>query len=216
VIVSHCLRVLFCRNYIFGNLTCETFTVNETGFCAPFLRPLGADIIVNHSRVSSTADYKKIAVSLQQVLDEVAHDKCLEFLVPLLCRYVYVTCDPAFNDPIYQPICRHACDVISLFTCQRVWELLTRQLSILQFGILDTPQCEPLENANGGDAPDCIDTTDGGMSLVLHHTHTHMHACNNKECWHTSLMQTLVSMHVLFNVVDDFSKTGSGTKHNFM
>ena len=112
--------------------------------------------------MSSTDDFDSTVALLQHVLVGVAHQKCLELIVPLLCRYVYVTCDPAFNDTIYQPICRRGCDVVSLFTCPKVWQLLTTQRGILNFGIIDSPTCEPLTDANGGDAPDCIDTTDGG------------------------------------------------------
>ena len=135
--------------------------------CGSFLGSLGANIIVNHSRVFSVANYEQTVGLFQNVLNNIAHQKCLELLLPLLCRYVYVTCDPAFNDTVFQPICRHACNVVSLFTCPRVWQLMTSQLSILNFGILDPPSCEPpLRNANGGDAPDCIDTTDGGKMYI--------------------------------------------------
>ena len=164
-----------CRDYIFGNVTCEPFSGSE--LCAPFLGPLGANIIVNHSRVFNMTQYVQTAELLQGVLNRVAHKKCIEMIVPLLCRYVFVTCDPAFNDTVYQPICRRGCDTVSLFACPIVWDLLTSQRSILQFGILDTPTCGPLDNANGGDAPDCVDTTDGGMGLC----HTQMHTCEHTQ-----------------------------------
>jgi len=137
--------------------------------CEPFLGTLGADIIVNHSRVHNMAQYEETAMLLQEMLNRVAHKKCIEMIVPLLCRYVYVTCDPAFNDTIYQPICRRGCDTITLFACPLLWKLYTSQRSILGLGILDPPTCGPLDNANGGDVPDCVDTTDGGMGLC--HTH---------------------------------------------
>ena len=138
------------------------------GVCFPYLTGLGADIIVNHSRsIYNQSGYIPIANNLESALKMLpgAHQKCLELLVPLLCRSIFVTCDPAYNTSVhqvYQPICRHGCDVVSLFACPIVWALLTSQRDTLQFGLLNSPNCEPLGHPNGGDAPDCIDTTDGG------------------------------------------------------
>ena len=159
------------RGYIIGNLTCEAY--NQEGFCSQYLQPLGADIIVNHSRVNDQGGYTQTANilygALQQLTEAgVAHQKCLDVITPLLCRYIFVTCDPAYNtsvDYVYQPICRRGCDIVSLFVCPTVWQLFLTQLTNLEFGVLDPPLCDPLENANGGDAPDCIDTTDGGKSI---------------------------------------------------
>lgn len=150
-------------------MACETFNQNGS-FCAPYLTGLGADIIVNYSRVRNQSDYTTTANVLGQILNQIAHKKCLDLITPLLCRYVFVTCDPAYNTSIhqvYQPICRRGCDVISLFACPMVWRLLLTQLSNLQFGVLDAPLCDPLDDANGGDVPDCIDTTDGGKFNVV-------------------------------------------------
>jgi len=136
-----------------------------TGFCSQYLSHLDADIIVNYSRVASQDGYSMIANTLGTVLGQIAHRKCLEMILPLLCRYVFVTCDPAYNTSehqVYQPICRHGCDVVSLFVCPTVWQLLTSQRDVLEFDVLDSPMCGPLVHANGGDVPDCIDTTDGG------------------------------------------------------
>lgn len=159
------------RDYIYGNLTCESFNQNGS-FCAPYLTGLDADIIVNYSRVHNhgQSGYTAIANMLGGVLNQIAHQKCLDFIVPLLCRYVFVTCDPAYNTSVhqvYQPICRHGCDVVSLFACPMVWRLLQTQLANLEFGVLDAPLCDPLDNANGSDIPDCIDTTDGGKCIQL-------------------------------------------------
>ena len=168
--------MIICRGYIIGNLTCEAY--NQVGFCSQYLQPLGADIIVNYSRVDNQNDYTGTATQLYEALQGltqagIAHQKCLDFLIPLLCRYVFVTCDPAYNtsvDFVYQPICRRGCDIVSLFVCPAVWQLLLQQLSIVEFDVVDAPLCDPLENANGGDAPDCIDTTDGGkLSSRMHY-----------------------------------------------
>jgi len=45
-----------------------------------------------------------------------------------------------------------------------------QQLSILDFGILDTPVCDGLSPSNGGDVPDCIDSIDGGndYNIMVH------------------------------------------------
>ena len=161
-------HVCVYRNCIYGNLACEQF--NQSGsFCAPFLTDLGADIIVNYSRVRDQSDYTATANVLGVILNQIAHQKCLDVILPLLCRYVFVTCDPAYNTSVhqvYQPICRHGCDVVSLFVCPDAWRLLITQLSNLEFGTLDPPLCDPLGNANGGDVPDCIDTTDGGKYVT--------------------------------------------------
>ena len=166
--VCDCIDRDSFRGYVIGNLTCEAY--NQVGFCSQFLEPLGANIIVNYSRVNDQTGYTATANVLNRALVNlaqagVAHEKCLDVIRPLLCRYIFVTCDPAYDtsvDFVYQPICRHGCDVISLFVCPAVWQILVQQLAILEFGVLDAPLCEPLENANGGDVPDCIDTTDGG------------------------------------------------------
>ena len=131
---------------------------------------LGADIIVNYSRVRNQSDYTATANVLGGILNQIAHQKCMQLILPLLCRYIFVTCDPAYNTSVhqvYQPICRHGCDVVSLFACPVVWILLQTQLSNLEFGVLDAPLCDPLDDASGGDVPDCIDTTDGGKNLCI-------------------------------------------------
>lgn len=162
-VYCECIAYCLCRDYIYGNLMCEPY--NLTGFCSPYLGHLSADIIVNYSRVNDQSGYATIANTLGAVLRSIAHQKCLELILPLLCRYVFVTCDPAYNTSVhqvYQPICRHGCDVVSLFACPVVWQLLLTQLSNLQFGVLDPPLCDPLGHPNAGDIPDCVDTTDGG------------------------------------------------------
>ena len=149
-------------------MTCEPY--NQEGFCSEYLEPLGAEIIVNYSRVDGQRRYADttnlIRIALQDLARRgIAHKQCLNFLLPTLCRYVFVTCDPAYNtsiDFVYQPICRRSCEILSHFVCIRVWELLNQQLSNLNFDVLDPPRCEPLRNPNGGDVPDCIDATNGG------------------------------------------------------
>ena len=162
------MLLFVCRGYIFGNLTCEQYSQVES-FCTPYI-PSGADIIVNYSIVNSQSAYSQTANLLGSVLRKIAHKKCLELILPLLCRYVFVTCDPAYNTSehqVYQRICRHGCDVVSLFACPMVWRLLNAQLSNLAFGVVSAPLCDPLEDANGGDVPDCIDTTDGGNVVII-------------------------------------------------
>ena len=147
-------------------MTCEAYS--RTGFCSKYLAPLGAEIIVNYSRAPSQDVYSATADAIGGVLGTIAHQKCLDLILPFLCRYVFVTCDPAYNTSIhqvYQPLCRHGCNVVSLFACPVVWRLLEQQLAMLKFDILDPLSCDLLGDPNGGDAPDCIDTTDGGKPL---------------------------------------------------
>ena len=144
------------------------------GFCSEYLQPLGAEIIVNYSRVEGQGRYTETTESLKVLLESladrgIAHQQCLNFLLPTLCRYVFVTCDPAYNtnvDFVYQPICRRSCEILSHFVCVKVWELLNQQLANLNFDALDPLHCEPLENPNGGNVPDCIDVTNGGNTQL--------------------------------------------------
>ena len=87
---------------------------------------------------------------------------CLDVFLPIMCRGVFSTCDPAFNVSINQRLCRWICEVISNFVCAEVWNGIVRQRGSLEIFSVDFPECNQLEYANGGEAPDCIDTLDGG------------------------------------------------------
>ena len=146
------------------NIVCESY--NATGFCQGHLAILGGQLKYarNTSRANNFSDYEASATVLYDLLTNrlPTHQKCLDIIIPFLCRWVFSTCDPAFNVPVVQRVCLQGCLQLSTFECGRLWVLVLQQLSILDFGILDTPVCDNLSPSNGGDAPDCIDSIDGG------------------------------------------------------
>ena len=90
--------------------------------------------------------------------------QCVKVATPLLCRYIFPTCDPAYEVPVYQPICRRDCEIVRDFYCPEPWQEMLRYLSLIPFGaVIDQPNCDPLKDANAGAAPMCISTLDGGM-----------------------------------------------------
>ena len=123
----------------------------------------------NTSRTDNITSYDASAAGLHELLlDSLpAHKKCLDIIVPFLCRWVFSTCDPAFNVSVTQRVCSQGCQRLSTFVCSEVWYIVLQQLDILDFGILDPPVCDNLFPSNGGDAPDCIDVIDGGSVCVF-------------------------------------------------
>ena len=91
------------------------------------------------------------------------HRQCLKVLLPFVCRWVFPTCDPAFNVSIEQYICRRGCEIFTNFICNEVWSAVISQSNNIDFRSVSIPICDSLEHSNGGEAPDCIDTLDGGM-----------------------------------------------------
>lgn len=87
-----------------------------------------------------------------------APQHCFLAAIPLLCRYSFPTCDPSYREPTYQPICPRDCEVVRDFLCRDAWQAMLDLLSLLEFDYLDTPDCDPLENTEGGTAPMCIST----------------------------------------------------------
>lgn len=91
-----------------------------------------------------------------------APEHCFLAAIPLLCRYSFPTCDPAYREPTYQPICRRDCAIVRDFLCRDAWTAMLMLLSLLEFDYLDPPNCDPLENTEGGDTPMCIGTLNKG------------------------------------------------------
>ena len=126
-------------------------------------------IAVNRSRAESISVYQMSSTKFSNFLMNAslnANQKCLDALVPFVCRWVFSTCDPAFNKPVEQSICRRACETLTIFVCPEVSKVILEQASIIDFMVLSPPKCDGLINANGGDAPDCIDSLDGGIILL--------------------------------------------------
>ena len=93
--------------------------------------------------------------------------RCLDALIPFLCRSIFISCDPAFNQSVEQRICRRACETLTVFVCPEVTTVVIELNSIANFMMLSALSCDGLMNTNGGDAPDCIDPLDGGWYLFL-------------------------------------------------
>ncbi len=84
--------------------------------------------------------------------------ECIDLAVPLLCRYSFPTCDPAFVEPTYQPICRRDCHAAQFFLCREPWMQMEELIRVLELTVIDQPNCEPLSNPEAGTAPMCITT----------------------------------------------------------
>ena len=137
------------------NRVCENFS--STYYDHP------VTFAVNTSRYGNISTYQNIFRTYYNFLLSDAlsvNKKCLDALIPFLCRSIFITCDPAFNQSVEQRICRRACETISTFVCPEVTTVVMKQ----NFSAL---KCDGLMYANGGDAPDCIDSLDGGWCIFL-------------------------------------------------
>ena len=146
------------------DIVCESY--NTTGFCQQYLGVLGSQVKYarNTSRAANISEYDESAARLHGLLLHrlPTHQKCLDIIIPFLCRWVFSSCDPAYNIPVRQRVCFQSCQRLSTFECGEVWDIVLQQIAILDFGILDAPMCSILSPSNGGDAPDCIDGIAGG------------------------------------------------------
>lgn len=157
----------FIRNV--KNVSCQPYT--PTGRCKDVLlmynNPWPVKVVVNTSRAPNISFYQKTADKFFEVLTLLKpHRKCLEILQPFICHWVFSTCDPAFKASVQQHICRRGCETLSTFLCSEVWRRVTEQIGNLNFMVLNPPGCNNLEYVNAGDAPSCIDPTDGGTYVT--------------------------------------------------
>ena len=88
--------------------------------------------------------------------------KCLDVALPFLCRGLFPTCDPAFNVSVRQRVCARTCEILTVFVCNELWNSLSKQLANLNLITVSISTCNANIRANGGEAPDCMDTLDGG------------------------------------------------------
>ena len=146
-------------------ISCVTYI--PTGFCGYFqsLYDYPVKIAVNESFGEDIATIQKNADALyifatKSIVNIYKH--CINATLPMMCRGVFPTCDPAFNVSIKQLMCRRICEVLSIFVCNELWMAAQRHLGNLKTFNVEFPICDQLEYANGGDTPDCIDTLDGG------------------------------------------------------
>ena len=144
----------------YGNLSCEPYY--SGGYCQLVLQAFPA-VVTNWSR-SSQGEASFYANAIFSTLtDFKASQSCLNAAIPLLCQYSFPTCDPAFDIPVYQPICRRSCELMRDFICRKPWQQMLQLIEVLDLGeIIDEPNCDPLFPPDAGSAPMCIDTLDVG------------------------------------------------------
>ena len=161
--------LLFYRNS--RNISCVQY--EPTGVCGNELSGYydhPVTIAVNMSRAENISVYQTASTILNNFIMNVslnASQQCLAKLVPFVCRWAFTTCDPAFDRPVEQSICRRACETLTAFVCPEISRVILEQANISDFTVLSPLKCDGLIDANGGDAPDCIDTLDGGKDYYV-------------------------------------------------
>lgn len=149
----------------YGNNTCEPF--HAGGSCNDVLLPFPT-VLTNLTRSVQTEATGSVDTIIGALSQFQAPQHCFLAAVPLLCRYSFPTCDPAYRVPTYQPICRRGCEIVRDFLCREPWREMIRLLDLLEFDYLDSPDCAPLGDTEAGDSPMCIDTLNKGRgSLIL-------------------------------------------------
>lgn len=148
-----------CSTY--GDNVCERYRAQ--GYCERVLSVFPS-IVSNHSRPGGQYGASAVADQfVQALIDFDASEICLELAVPLVCRWTIPTCDPAFAEPTYQPLCRYDCEVTRDFICKKPWEEMLDLLHLLN--IPDRPDCSPLRNTEAGDAPMCAGSIRTGVCM---------------------------------------------------
>lgn len=149
--------LLLFRTY--GNLTCEPYYAG--GDCQPILG-LYPSVVTNFSRSDQIYAKRVVDRIILTLYEFRASDECIHNAIPLLCRYSFPTCDPAYNIPVYQPVCQRDCEIVRDFLCKEPWQRMVQLINILNLSVIDQPNCGPLKYVNAGAAPMCISTLDGG------------------------------------------------------
>ncbi len=141
----------------YGNNTCDPYI--SGGPCQSVLE-IFPTVVTNWSRSNQrTARYANDRI-LQTLDTFKSTQECIKLATPLLCRYSFPTCDPAYEIPTYQPICRRDCLAAQHFVCREPWLQMEELIRVLELTVIDQPNCVPLENPNGGGTPMCISTVD--------------------------------------------------------
>ena len=153
---------------VFIEIACVNYKPTEVceNFQSIFDYPVKIAVDLTHDKNISTSQIT--ALTFYSVLTSLltVHKQCLDVLLPFVCRWVFPTCDPAFNVSVEQYICRRGCEILTNFVCNEVWTTVIRQAGILDFLTANVPICDFLARSNGGEAPDCIDTMDGGKYIT--------------------------------------------------
>ena len=153
---------------LFIEITCVNYNSTEVceNFQSIFDYPVKIAVDLTHGENISAS--QRTALIFYGLLTShlTVHKQCLDVLLPFVCRWVFPTCDPAFNVSVEQYICRRGCEILTNFVCNEVWMTVIAQAGILDFLSVSVPICDFLERSNGGEAPDCIDTLDGGECII--------------------------------------------------
>ena len=154
--------------YIIIEISCVTY--QPTGICKDFQSKLDhpVKIAVNTSDGIETSQLTAGIFNNLLTSQLSVHKHCLDELLPFICRWVFPTCDPAYNISVEQYTCRRTCEIFTNFVCNEVWLIILSQLDILHFYGVSVPVCDNLDRVNGGDVPDCIDTLQGGELVKLY------------------------------------------------
>ena len=132
--------------------------------CTDVLSPF-PDVLTNLSRSTQEEGIESAEAIIYGLNDFRAPQHCIEAAIPLLCRYSFPTCDPAYRSPTYQPICRTDCEMVRDFLCRDAWQAMLKLLNLLNLEYLDTPDCEPLSDTEAGNTPMCIGTLNKGVGV---------------------------------------------------
>lgn len=157
VLLLHPLSLSPFRTY--GNLTCEPYYAG--GDCQTILE-VYPSVVTNFSRSDQIFARHIVDRIILTLYEFRASEECIHNAIPLLCRYSFPTCDPAYSIPVYQPVCRRDCEIVRDFLCKEPWQQMVQLINILNLSVIDQPNCGPLKYANAGAAPMCISTLDGG------------------------------------------------------
>jgi len=161
------LYFYFYRQYNIANIDCVSY--EPTGLCSEVLsmydHPVQLAVNTSSQNISLNQGTADIFLRILQSLD--SHKQCSNVLKAFICHWVFATCDPAYNVSVHQQICQRGCDILSTIVCPDTWNRVITQRSILNFRGFQPPDCSDQLFSNGGEAPDCIDPTDGGKHDIL-------------------------------------------------
>ena len=145
-------------------------TYQPTGICKGFQSGFDHPVKIAVNTSNSIETSELTAEIFYNLLKSrlAVHEHCLNVLLPFICRWVFPTCDPAYNISVEQYTCRRTCEILTNFVCNEVWLFILSQLEILHFGSVGVPVCDDLDRVNGGDVPDCFDTLQGGELVTTY------------------------------------------------
>ena len=145
-------------------MSCEYY---QSGGLCEYVIPSFLPVVTNYSR-GPQIEFKDDLDKIFYVLSTFGSSKeCFAKAVQILCHFTFPYCDPAYKEVIYQPICKWDCQIMRDFICPEEWIQMMRLQSVIEFGTIDSFDCELLSPANGGNTPMCISTFDGGTMTII-------------------------------------------------